>query len=262
MRTLLDQEPPTPPSPPPKSNKLNERDPPPNEEERTQDAFENRPASRSGSDELEQDHFPSPPPDDLPPENSDPVVLDDFIESLRFIEMVEDATLESQLSPEELGELRNPRSHSSTPSDDPDLLLSISCFIDLLNSSQGAYEKICKNVQKRDPTIEMLSYDRVKRTVHDLSGILTWEDDMCINSCIAFTGPFADLESCLRCEEPRYDPDKLEKSGGKTKVPRKRFTTFPVGPQIQAHWKHPETAKKMFYQHISEPRSCLFDLNK
>ena len=162
--------------------------------------------------------------------------------------MVENATLESRLSPEELGELRNPRSHSSTPSDDPDLLLSISCFIDLLNSSQEAYEKICRNIQKRDPTIEMLSYDRVKRTVHDLSGILTWEDDMCIDSCVAFTGPFADLESCPRCETSRYDPDKLEKSGGKTKVPRKRFTTFPVGPQIQARWKHPETAKKMFYR--------------
>ena len=34
----------------------------------------------------------------------------------------------------------------------------------------------------------------------------------------------------------------------KVKVPRKRFTTFPVGPQIQARWKHPETAKKMFYR--------------
>jgi hypothetical protein len=26
------------------------------------------------------------------------------------------------------------------------------------------------------------------------------------------------------------------------------FTTFPVGPQLQACWKHPETAKKMFYR--------------
>jgi len=72
-------------------------------------------------------------------------------------------------------------------------------------------------------------------------------DDMCINSCAAFTGLFADLESCPRCKKPHYDPDKLEKSRGEIKVPRKKFTTFPVGPQIQARWEHPETAKKMLY---------------
>ncbi|KAF9644579.1 hypothetical protein BDM02DRAFT_3078792, partial [Thelephora ganbajun] len=84
--------------------------------------------------------------------------------------------------------------------------------------------------------------------VQKLSGVLTWEHDMCIWSCVGFTGPFAGLESCPRCQMPHYDPDKLEKSGGKVKVPQKRFTTFPVDPQIQAHWKHPETAEKMLYR--------------
>ncbi|KAF9642956.1 hypothetical protein BDM02DRAFT_3068228, partial [Thelephora ganbajun] len=160
--------------------------------------------------------------------------LPDIIESLKFIQMLEDATLESQLDPEDLEEFRNPQAHLSTPSDDPDLLLSISCFIDLLNSSQEAYDKICKNIRKRDPQIEMLSYNRVKRVVQKLLGVLTWEHDMCIWSCVGFTGPFAGLESCPHCQMPRYDPDKLEKSGGKVKVPQKQFMTFPVGPQIQA----------------------------
>ena len=58
----------------------------------------------------------------------------------------------------------------------------------------------------------------------------------------------ANLESCPLCQGPRYDPEKLEKSGGKIKAPRKVFTTFPAGPQIQARWKSPETAEKMLYR--------------
>ena len=107
-----------------------------------------------------------------------------MIESLKFVQMVEDATLESesQLSPEDINRLRNPQAHLSTPSDDPDLLLSVSCFVDLLNSSQDAYDKVCRNIRRRSPEIEMLSYDRVKRKVQNLSGIITLKHDICINT--------------------------------------------------------------------------------
>ena len=179
-----------------------------------------------------------------------PAFLPKLTESLEFVRMVKNATLESQLCPEDLDRLRNPSAHSSTPSDDPDLLLSISCFIDLMNSSQDAYDKICENIRKRDPTIEMLSYARVKRAVQNLSGIVALEDDMCVNTCVAFTGPYAGLENCPAeaCSEPRYDQDKYQASGGKNKVARRKFTTFPPGPQIQARWNHPETAEKMLYR--------------
>ena len=238
---------PPPPSPP---TGFDEEDPLPgpmpvdNNEDRPLDDLD-----RPGNDEFDQVPPTNPLPDNFAPPTDEPIVLDDIIESIQFIKAVEDATLESsRLSAQELDELRNPRAHLSTPSNDPDLLLSISCFVDLLTSSQEAYDKICANIRRRDPTIEMLSYDRVKRSVHNLSGVLVWEDDMCIDTCAAFTGPFADLESCPRCGQPRYDPDKLEKSGGKIKVPRRKFAMFPVGLQIQAHWKYPEMAKKMLYQ--------------
>ena len=208
---------------------------------------------RPRHDEPDEERLPSPLPDRLPPPESEPIVLAEAIESLKFVQMVEDATLESQLSPDDLYTLRNPRAHSSTPSDDPDLLLSISCFIDLMNSSQEAYQKICRNIQRRNPEIEPLSYDRVRRKVKKLSGIITLEYDMCVDSCAAFTGPFAELESCPLCHAPRYDPDKLEKTGAK--VAQKVFTTFPAGPQIQARWKHPESAKKMLYRRTQTPGS-------
>ena len=183
----LEREPvlPTPPLPPsiPLDDSDRENSPPDNQ---AFDDFDEGDGSWYNSDEE------SPPlPDNLPPVTDEPIVLPDIIQSLEFIQMLEDATLESQLSSEDLDTLRNPQAHSSTPSDDPDLLLSISCFIDLLNSSQEAYEKICDNIRKQDPTIEMLSYDRVRRTVQKLSGIIALEDHMCFKSCTAFTGPFA-----------------------------------------------------------------------
>lgn len=71
---------------------------------------------------------------------------------------------------------------------------------------------------------------------------------MCVNTCVGFTGPFADIEHCPECGESRYDEKELGESNGERKVPRKVFTTFPAGPQIQARWKHPKTAKDMFYR--------------
>jgi hypothetical protein len=65
---------------------------------------------------------------------------------------------------------------------------------------------------------------------------------MCYNSCVAFTGPFANLQHCPECSELRYDP---KKPGN---VPLKRFYTIPLGPQIQAQWQTPEGANRMRYR--------------
>ena len=71
---------------------------------------------------------------------------------------------------------------------------------------------------------------------------------MYIKLCVVFTGPYLSLEHCPSCGEPRYKQKELEGSNGLRKVPRQVFTTFPVGPQLQAHWKHSQTAKDMFYR--------------
>ena len=95
----------------------------------------------------------------------------------------------------------------------------------------------------------MLSYDQVKRRVSDLSRLTTWKNHMCVDSCVGFTGPYATMDKCPRCHKPRYDQDKLKKSNGRNKVPQKEFTTFALGPQLQARWASPEMAKKMSYRH-------------
>jgi len=221
------------------------------------------PDSGPGEDppaDSDSDEDPPPPDSDsddpIPSSDSDEddseITLENMKTDLRFIRMVEEATLASQFSPAELRVIRNPQQSQSSPSDDPDLQLSIKCYISSLKhvSSQEAYFDSREFIQERFPESKMLSYDQVKRRVSDLSGVITWKHDMCANSCVGFTGPFADLEECPypRCHQPRYDPEELRKSNGKKKVPQKVFATLPIGPQLQAHWKSPEMAQKMFYR--------------
>ena len=178
------------------------------------------------------------------------ITLANMKSNLEFVGMVENATLESQFSPAVLRDFRNPQGLQFSPSDDEDLRLSIKLFISSLdhNQSQIGYAKNREAILDRYPDSEVLSYDRVKQRVSNLSGVITLKNDMCVDSHVAFTGPFAHLERCPRCGQSRYDEAKLAKSGGKKKVPRKVFTTFPVGPQLQACWKSPETAQKMLYR--------------
>jgi len=117
-----------------------------------------------------------------------------------------------------------------------------------MDASQRTYEEVCRNAQELVPDLKPLSFYQVQRRAQDLSGIVTWEHHMCFKSCIGFTGPFAVLETCPECGEPRYDQQELDKSDGERKVPQKVFTTFPAGPQLQARWKYSQTAKSMFYR--------------
>ena len=168
----------------------------------------------------------------------------------QFLQMVREATLEMQFGSADLALFRNPRKLGFSLSDDLDLRLSIKFFISTLDhlTSQRGYASSREDILERYPDSQILSYDQVKRRVSNLSGVLTWKNDMCIDSCVAFTGPFAHLEDCPICSKPRYNQEKLRKSGGKKKVPQKVFTTFPLGPQLQARWRSPHMAQSMSYR--------------
>ncbi|KAI5899319.1 uncharacterized protein SCHCODRAFT_02484953, partial [Schizophyllum commune H4-8] len=71
---------------------------------------------------------------------------------------------------------------------------------------------------------------------------------MCHNSCVAYTGPYAILETCPECGASRYDPIRLAASHGRVKVPQQTFSTMPVGPQLQALYRHPDAARAMAYR--------------
>jgi hypothetical protein len=77
---------------------------------------------------------------------------------------------------------------------------------------------------------------------------------MCINSCVTYTGPFSNLEACPICSEPQYDIFRLESSNGGDRVPRQEFHTIPIGPQLQALYREPESAKHTHYMHTEGSR--------
>ena len=84
-----------------------------------------------------------------------------------------------------------------------------------------------------------LSFDQVKRRIRWLSGVVPLEHDMCTNLCVAYTGPYSDLESCPRCSEPCYVPRSTK--------PQKQFSTIPIGLVVQAFYASSELSQHMHY---------------
>lgn len=128
---------------------------------------------------------------------------------------------------------------------DPDTLLSLDLFLAVTNASEETY-KSCRNaILRRYPDSEVLSYHSVRKLVAEISGVVAIYDDMCINSCHAFTGPFSHLESCTLCGESRYDVPKFASTG--KKIPRQQCVTIPLGPQLQALRRSRSGAANMRY---------------
>ncbi|KAG6876719.1 hypothetical protein C0992_012017 [Termitomyces sp. T32_za158] len=183
-----------------------------------------------------------------PLEEEDEPLPEAHIESLRisqnYIYLIQNATLDQdKLDKDTLHCLRNP---TEGPIDisNPDDRLSLEIFT-ATNANEATYNQCCNAILRRYPDSEILSFYKVKRLIADTSGVAPVMDDMCINSCHAFTGPFAELDACSICYEPRYDSEQLIKH--KKKVPRQQTCSFPLGPQIQTLRQSMEGAEDMCY---------------
>ncbi|EDR01265.1 uncharacterized protein LACBIDRAFT_312364 [Laccaria bicolor S238N-H82] len=178
------------------------------------------------------------PEEDQQPDNSsqEPSCIEHVRITQQFIEEIKNATLDNaKLDRETLHRLRNPEQGPiAIDITDPNTRLSLDIFMSCKNSSQRMYSNIRNSFIRWFPELSdsLLSYDAAKKLVEQVTGVVSVSDDMCINSCHAFTGPFAELEACYYCSQSRYDPTILEKTG--KKVPRKQACTFPLGPQVQA----------------------------
>ena len=103
------------------------------------------------------------------------------------------------------------------------------------------------NLHESYSDIMILSYYQAEWQARNLSGVITWEHHICVNTYADFTSLFANIDQCPKCGEPSYKEKDLEESDGERKVPWQVFTTLLVSPQIQACWKYSQTAKDMFY---------------
>jgi hypothetical protein len=178
---------------------------------------------------------------------SDAAKTDELKDQMAFIHSLHKARLEdSNLSAEYIHRIRNPIQETlEIPEDER---FSIELYLALDRASQETYSAVCAAVRRRHPGTSILTFEQVHRRVAELSGITQITHDMCINTCLAYTGKFEHDTECSLCGEPRYDQKVLHKSGGKSRIPQRQFHTMPIGPQIQACFRHPESAKKMRYR--------------
>ena len=173
-------------------------------------------------------------PFDLGPTN-----IDDLKLSADFIKALRDATLaDSSLSEAQLHRLRNP-SHEVVSITDPVLGRSLQTWLELDHASNAVYEGVRRAMANWPPFPELLSLEQVQKKAQELTGIIPMYSDMCNNSCMAYTGPYAELDRCPTCGDERHDANG---------TPKKRMVTIPVGPQIQAAWRSADSAEAMKYR--------------
>ncbi|KIK15072.1 hypothetical protein PISMIDRAFT_16793 [Pisolithus microcarpus 441] len=161
--------------------------------------------------------------------------------SMGFIQAIRNASLDDGigLMGEDLGQLRNPPKEPLCM-DDRYTELALSMFIALEHSSEATYEKIWQAIRKCFPEAELPSFHQTECILSNLSGVMSIVNNMCINSCVAYIGPFSNLNTCPECNEPCYNQVKLHRSDGRIKHPCAVFHMIPIAPQLQSLWRHPE----------------------
>ena len=201
-------------------------------------------------DQLQELEAPPPSPnpslDNVPEDTDAEAQLDDLKISQAFIDSLRNASLdEGGLDANTLHQLRHPPQELLDLGDERDLRLAIELF---LQHGDKAYTSTRQSILRRHPEDDIPSYDQMTRKIVQLTGVDSVVHDMCPNSCVGYTGPFATLDNCPECGEPRYDPILIQKTNGRIRHPRQQFHTIPVGPQLQALWRSPETANLMHHR--------------
>ena len=122
----------------------------------------------------------------------------------QFIQEISTATLDNgPLDEEVVSVLRNPR-EGPFEIPEPDVRLPLDVFIGCKNASEATYNAVRDAVLRRFPGTNFLSHHLAKKVIAEYTGVVSVLDNMCINSCQAFTGPLADRLTCSECGQPRY----------------------------------------------------------
>ncbi|RXW11820.1 hypothetical protein EST38_g14035 [Candolleomyces aberdarensis] len=176
--------------------------------------------------------------------------LDSLRTALEFIDALRQARhSDTDIFPNELVEgLDNPLQALLNVDNDRFLRLSLDLFLLTVNGAESQYnmarDAILRCYPDPDSAEKILTFPKCKDVVRQLTGVVPIVNDMCPNSCMAYTGPFSDRISCGVCGESRYQ----NTPGRKKLVPKQKFYTIPIGPIIQALWSSPDNARHMGYR--------------
>lgn len=171
-----------------------------------------------------------------------------------FIRDIREATLDNDnLSEDVIHRLRNPgpRDTSQLTSD---YRLAIDIFTSTCKQPEHVYTDVAAAINRAseriqgklpedaEPVIPAIpSLYLMRKEIEEITGVVAVEDDMCIDSCAAFTGPFRDEKECSFCGKPRWLPN--------TRTPVQVASTFPLGPQLQAIRQSKSGAEALRYRH-------------
>ncbi|KAE8245318.1 hypothetical protein A4X13_0g5985 [Tilletia indica] len=105
--------------------------------------------------------------------------------------------------------------------------------------SQRSYVEDAR-VYKKKHKVDLLTLHMVKKLAARRSGLNEETLDMCVGSCIAYTGGYADLRSCSYCRA-----DRLEVGGTKAV---KTFRFVSLLPRLRSLYRDPQWSIAMRYQ--------------
>lgn len=145
----------------------------------------------------------------------------------------------SSIDKKTLHQLRTPPTEVFSLEKDPDLYLLFKLFLSSLKTSAKFYAKNWAAILRQHPDDKILLYNQMKNILARVTGIGSMIHLMCINSCMAFTGPFLQLDRCLKCKEPK--PCSI------TKRLQQEFYTILIRPLLQVLWHNPSSAWRFSY---------------
>ncbi|KAJ3005166.1 hypothetical protein NUW54_g4465 [Trametes sanguinea] len=96
------------------------------------------------------------------------------------------------------------------------------------------------------PNANLKSWKAIQSRAAQLSGFEPERYDCCINSCVAFTGVYADEDHCPFCQAPRWNAQRR---------PRQQFIYLPIIPRLKAQMANREMAQRLQYratEHVHE----------
>ncbi|KAF5349012.1 hypothetical protein D9758_012678 [Tetrapyrgos nigripes] len=107
------------------------------------------------------------------------------------------------------------------------------------HTTDRAFAKTPYAFPRHPSQLPLPKLDGIRSRVTALSGVVPRLFDCCPNSCCAYTGRHADLDTCPYCHGKRF------RANGK---PRKQFTYIPLIPRLQAFTRSTDMVEKMQYR--------------
>ena len=77
-------------------------------------------------------------------------------------------------------------------------------FLSMTNTSQAIYNSICSTLNECYLNDSFLSFGQIKQRIEQLSGVVLTSYNMCLDTCVGFTGPLAGCNCCPMCGKDHY----------------------------------------------------------